>query len=92
MDVPKAPTLEIEESDPTVKHESFVFKTPQFSCSFLESPEFVVLSATCCYEEDNHPSLLVSKLFRRMVVDIFVYHKYYKSCSSIMVLTLLLEH
>ena len=86
MDLSKAPTLDTEE------HESFSFETPHVSCSCLESPEFVVLSAACCYEEDNHPSLLVSKLFKRMVVDAFVYHKFCKSRSSTVVLTLQLEH
>ena len=76
MDLSKAPTLETE------KHESFSFETPHVSCSRLESPEFVVLSAACCYKEDNHPSLLVSKLFKRMVVDAFVYHKHCKSRSN----------
>jgi hypothetical protein len=88
MDMLKAPTLETEEKDSTIEHESFSFETPHISCSRLESLEIIVLSAACCYEEDNHPSLLVSKLFRRMVVDVFVYHKYCKSCSSTMVLTL----
>ena len=82
MDLSKAPTLETEE------HESFSFETPHVSCSHLESLEFVVLSAACRYEEDNHPSLLISKLFRRMVVDVFVCHKFCKSHSSIVVLTL----
>ena len=82
MDISKAPTLETEE------HESFSFETLHVSCLCLESPEFVVLSAACCDEEDNHPSLLVSKLFRRMVVDVFVYNKCCKSRSSTMVLTL----
>ena len=76
MDISKAPTLETEE------HESFSFETPHVSCSRLESLEFVVLSAACCYKEDNHPSLLVSKLFKRMVVDAFVYHKHCKSRSN----------
>ena len=92
MDMPKAPTLETKENNSITEHESFSFDTPHISCSHLESPEIVVLSVACCYEEDNHPSLLVSKLFRRMVVDVFVYHKYCKSHSSTMVLTLQLEH
>ena len=88
MDMPKAPSLETEKKDSTIEHESFSFDTPHISCSHLESPEIVVLSVACCYEEDNHPSLLVSKLFRRMVVDVFVYNKCCKSRSSTMVLTL----
>ena len=91
MDISKAPTLETEENDSTIEHESFCFKTPHVSRSRLESLEFVVLSAACCYEEDNHASLLISKLFRRMVVDVFIYHKFSKSHSSTVVLTLQLE-
>jgi hypothetical protein len=37
MDMPKAPTLETQEKDFTVKHESLSFETPHFSCSLLES-------------------------------------------------------
>ena len=85
MDISKAPTLETE------GHESFSFETLHISCSHLESLEFIVLSAACCYKEDNHPSLLVSKLFRRMVVDAYIYHKFCKSRSNIVVLTLQLE-
>ena len=91
-DISKTPTLETEENDSTIEHESFSSETPHVSCSRLESPEFIVLSAACCYEEDNHPSLLVSKLFRRMAVDVFVYHKHCKFHSSTVVLTLQLEH
>jgi uncharacterized protein (UPF0262 family) len=92
MDMPKAPTLETKKKDSTFEHESFSLETPRISCSLLESPEFVVLSVACCYEEDNLPSLLVSKTFRRMVIDAFICHKYYKSCSSTVVLTLQVEH
>ena len=48
----------------------------------------IVLSTMCNYEDSNHLLIFVSKLFKRMVVDAFVYHKYYKSRSSTMVLTL----
>jgi hypothetical protein len=62
---------------------------------FLENKNFcamdIVLSTTCSYEDHNHSSILVYKLFRRMVVDAFVYHKYYKSHGCIVVLTLQLE-
>jgi hypothetical protein len=90
IDMLKAPTLETKKNS-AIEHESFFFETPHISCSRLESLEFVVLSVACCYEEDNHPSLLVSKLFHRMVVDVFVYHKYCRSHSSTVVLTLQLE-
>ena len=59
---PKAPTLETLEKVFTIEHESFSFETPHVSCSLLESPDFVVLSIACYYEEDNLPSLLIAKL------------------------------
>ena len=51
----------------------------------------ILLSAICFHEDHNHLLILVSKLFKRMVVDAFVYHKYYKSHSCTVVLTLQLE-
>jgi hypothetical protein len=52
----------------------------------------IVLSTVCNYEDPNHLSILVSKPFKRMVVDAFVYHKYCKSHSSTVVLILQLEY
>ena len=52
----------------------------------------ILFSPTCPYEDHNHLSILVFKLFKRMVVDAYVYHKYCKSHSGIVVLTLQLEH
>jgi hypothetical protein len=91
INLPKAPNLETKEKDSTFEHESFSLETPHVSFSLFESPKFIVLSAACCYEEDNLPSLLVSKLFMRMIIDVFVYHKYCKSRSGTAALTLLLE-
>ena len=51
----------------------------------------IVLSASCPYEDSNHLLILISKLFRRMVVDVYVYHKYCKSHRYTVVLTLQLE-
>jgi hypothetical protein len=36
----------------------------------------IMLSTTCPYEDPNQLAILVSKLFKRMVVDAFVYRKY----------------
>ena len=81
MDISKAPTRETKEKDSTVEHESFYFITPHISCSLLEYPEFVLLSAACFYEDRKHLLILVFKLFKTMVVDAFIYHKYCKSRS-----------
>jgi hypothetical protein len=41
----------------------------------------IVFCTTCNYGDPNYPSILALKLFKRMVVDAFVYHKYCKSRS-----------
>ena len=87
MDISKL-TLETKRRDSTYEHENFTFKTPQVSCSLLKSLEFISLSSTCYHEDHNHVSILVSKLFRRMVVDAYVYQKYCRSRACIVVLTL----
>jgi hypothetical protein len=92
MDNPAASTLETKDTNSTGEHESFSFETPHVSCSLLESLEFILLKTTCSYEDPNHLIILVHKLFRRMIVDSYVYNKYCKFCSSTVVLTMQLEH
>ena len=92
MDNPATSTLETKDTNSTGEHKSFSFETPHVPCSLLESLEFVLLKTTSSYEDPNHLLLLVSKLFKRMVVDAFVYHKYCKSHSCTVALTLQLEH
>jgi hypothetical protein len=48
----------------------------------------ILLSGTCSYEDSNHLLILISKLFRRIVMDAYVYQKYCKSRSCIVALTL----
>jgi len=91
MDIPSASTLETKEMNSTDEHESFSFETPHVSCSLLKSLEFILLKTTSSDEDPNLLLLLVSKLFRRMVVDAYVYHKHCKSHSSNVLLTLQLE-
>jgi len=89
MDNLGAPILELKKNDSTNKHEGYSFETPSISCSLLESLELITLNATCFYRDHN--CLLVYKLFGRMVVDAYVYHKYCKSRGCVVVLTLQLE-
>ena len=81
-------------------HETVVLDDDQGSTLFphdisLENENFcsmdILLSTTCFHEDHNHLLILVSKLFKRTVVDAFVYHKYCKSRSCIVALTLQLE-
>ena len=84
-------TLELEMNDSTNEHEISSFEFPHVSCSLLASLEMITLSTVCFHEDHNHISLFVYKLFRRMVVDAYVYHKYCRSRGCIVVLTLQLE-
>ena len=45
----------------------------------------------CSYEDPNLLLILIHKLFRGIVVDAFVYHKYCKSRGCTVKLTLQLE-
>jgi hypothetical protein len=38
-----------------------------------------MLCATSTYEDYNHLDVLISKVFRRLVIDVFIYHKFSKS-------------
>ena len=73
MDNLEAPTLELKKNDSANKHEGFSFETPRISCSILGFLELIALSAICFYEDHNHLLVLVSKLFRTLVVDAYVY-------------------
>jgi hypothetical protein len=90
MDMPKATTLETKQES-TNEHVHFSFETSHVPCSFLRSLEFVSLLTTCPYEDPNHLLILVSKLFKGMVVDAYVYHKHCKYHSGTMKLALQLE-
>jgi hypothetical protein len=88
MEFCEATTLDSEKKNSTKEHESFFFEE---SCLHKESPESASLGTTCSYGYHNHLSILVCKIFRRMVVDAFVYHKHCGFCGCTMVLNLQLE-
>ena len=88
---PSSPSLELKQCPsglPNIVLNSGLHSTDVF----LENKNFyamdILLSTPCPYEEHNHPSLLISKLFRRMVVDAFIYHKFYNSRSATVALIL----
>ena len=72
-------TLKDERKHSTFEHESFSFKIPQDSCSHKESPESYSICTISLCEDHNHLLVLISNMFRRMVVDAYIYHKYCKS-------------
>jgi hypothetical protein len=74
-------TLEYERDASIYEHESFFHGKPQEPCSHNASPELVTLCAMSMYEDYNYLKILLGKIFKRVVVNVFVYHKFYKSCG-----------
>jgi hypothetical protein len=91
MEISEAPTLESEGKDSMDKHGRFILEVPQEPCSFNASPEPTMLCALSTYEDYNHLKVFSCKIFRRLVVDAYVYHKYCKFCGCFVALTLQLK-
>jgi hypothetical protein len=71
--------LEDKRKHSTNEHESFSFKITRDSCSHKESLDSCSISTAYSCEDHNHLAVFISNMFRRVVVDAFVYHKYCKS-------------
>ena len=80
MDIHEETTLESKKEDDIDKHESYFMSTSSNPCSHEKSPESIDLSNIATHEIFNPLMLLVHKIVERVVVDAYVYHKYYKSC------------
>jgi hypothetical protein len=72
----EALTLESEQG-------SFILETRQEPRSQNISPESATLCATSTFRDYNHTLVLICKMFGRLVVDTFVYHKHckFRGCS-----------
>ena len=85
MEFCEAPTLESDEKDSTNEHGTIIFESP---CSFNATPESGMLSALCTQEDYNHLIVLFCKIFRRLVVDVYVYRKHCRFCGCTVALIL----
>ena len=72
-------SLKLEKEDYISEHGSYVINTSSNPCSHAKSPESIGLSNIATHEIFNTLILPVHKDFERVVVDTYVYHKYYKS-------------
>ena len=84
----EASTLESNEKDSTNEQGSFTSDIPHKPCSFNATPESGMLSAPCTHEDYNQLKVLFSKIFRRFVVDVYVYSKHYRFRACTVTLTL----
>jgi hypothetical protein len=92
MDFCEALTLESEGKDSIDEHVSFILEITQEPCLFNASPESGMLCAPCTHEDYNHLKVLSCKIFMRLVVDAYVYHKHCKFRGCFVALTLQLKH
>ena len=87
----EALTLEFEENTSIDEHGSFIVETSP-PCSFSTPPELGTHCTMNAFASCNLLKALSSKIFGRMVVDTFVYHKHCKFCGCTIALTLQLKH
>ena len=81
----EVPTQESDEKDSTGEHGTVIFEMP---CSFNATLESGILCASSTHEDYNHLKVLFYKIFGRLVVDAYVYHKYCRFCGCTVALTL----
>ena len=79
IDIYEESTLELEKEDNINEHGSYFWNTSSNPCSHEKSPESIGLSNIATHEIFNPLILPVDKDFERVVVDVFVYHKYCRS-------------
>ena len=85
MEFCEAPTLESSEKDSTDEHGTIIFEIP---CSFNGIPELDMLSAPCTHEDYNQLKVLFCKIFKKLVVDVYVYRKHCRFRGCTVALTL----
>ena len=79
LDIHEESTLDHEKEDDINEHGSYFINTSLNPCSHEKFPESIGLSNIAIHEIFNPLILSVHKNFERVVVDAYVYHKYYKS-------------
>ena len=79
MDIHEESTLELEKEDYINERGSYFINASSNPCSYEKSPESIGLSNITTHKIFNPLVLPVHKNFERVVVDVYVYHKYYKS-------------
>ena len=87
----EALTLELEGKDFVDEHGSFILESPS-PCPYNTLPESATLRTMNAFKGYNHLKALCGKMFRRMVVDSYVYRKHCKFCGCTIALTLQLKH
>jgi hypothetical protein len=80
LDIYDKSTLEVENDGDFNEQGSYFINTPSSPCSYKKSPDSLSFSNIAPNEVFNPLMLPVPKDFERVVVDVYVYHKYCRSC------------
>jgi hypothetical protein len=78
IEIYEAQTLESKGKDSIDEHGSFTLDIPPKPCSHHASPELAMLGALGMHEDYNCLLVLFCLMFRRLVADVYVYHKHYR--------------
>ena len=79
IDIHEETPIELEKEDNINEHVSYFMNTSSNPCSHKKSLKSIGLSNLATHEIFNPLVHLVHKNFERVVVDVYVYHKYYRS-------------
>jgi hypothetical protein len=80
IDIHKETPLGFEKKDDINEHGSYFMRTSLNPYSYEKSLDSISLSNITTDEIFNPLILTAHKNFERVVVDTYVYHKYYRSC------------
>ena len=76
IDIHEETPLKLEKEDNINEHGSYFMNTSLNPCSHEKSPKSIGLSNIATHEVFNPLILFVPKIFERVVLDAYVYHKY----------------
>jgi hypothetical protein len=76
IDIHKETPLELEKKDDIDEYGSYFINTSLNPCSYEKFPESIGLSNFAIHEIFNPLMLSVPKNFEKVVVDVYIYHKY----------------
>jgi endonuclease IV len=79
IDIHEETPLELEKEDDIDAHGSYIMNTSSNPCSYDKSLELIRLSNITTHEIFNPSCFLFIKIFERVVIYAYVYHKYYRS-------------
>jgi hypothetical protein len=82
LDIYDKSPLEVENDRDFDEQGSYFVNTPLVPCLYEKSPNSLSLSNIAPHEIFNPLMLPVPKVFERVVVDTYAYHKYFRSCCG----------